>query len=412
MTALLLSLMLLMAFMPAAAFADDAGSEEDYALSFNDGYRGDSVYYYYITANAPGEFNQGDKLTVTDNGQTREFVYKFFDFYDEDWKTLSEYGLGVFYTWAEDYHFADINMWDQIGKSFSYAYYLYKVDEEGRPLDENGQPVQYKWDAAPVAFSQLITLTALDNHIEKTVKGVLYYVYTGESNARVINADPKTVKGSLSLPRIVNINGDPYPLTRLDGGSFAGCKGLTSVRLPDTLRVIDDGSFVNTGLKSLSIPATVKTIASESTGFMTYKDPKTGLTEKKKVPGFVVYAKTDTAGEVYAYDSGLKLITEKNAKAMKPALKAKALKNRKARLTWSKKQYAKGYQIYMKKTAKGKYVKAATIKKPGKTSWTCSRLAKKFIGKKAYFKVRTYTDVGNTIYYGKWSKVRSVRIKK
>lgn len=66
----------------------------------------------------------------------------------------------------------------------------------------------------------------------------------------------------------------------------------------------------------------------------------------------------------------------------------------------------------MKKTAKGKYVKAATIKKPGKTSWTCSRLAKKFIGKKAYFKVRTYTDVGNTIYYGKWSKVRSVRIKK
>lgn len=254
MTALLLSLMLLMAFMPAAAFADDAGSEEDYALSFNDGYRGDSVYYYYITANAPGEFNQGDKLTVTDNGQTREFVYKFFDFYDEDWKTLSEYGLGVFYTWAEDYHFADINMWDQIGKSFSYAYYLYKVDEEGRPLDENGQPVQYKWDAAPVAFSQLITLTALDNHIEKTVKGVLYYVYTGESNARVINADPKTVKGSLSLPRIVNINGDPYPLTRLDGGSFAGCKGLTSVRLPDTLRVIDDGSFVNTGLKSLSIP--------------------------------------------------------------------------------------------------------------------------------------------------------------
>lgn len=69
MTALLLSLMLLMAFMPNVAFADDAGSEEDYALSFNDGYRGDSVLYYYITASAPGEFNQGDKLTVNDHGR-------------------------------------------------------------------------------------------------------------------------------------------------------------------------------------------------------------------------------------------------------------------------------------------------------------------------------------------------------
>lgn len=76
-------------------------------------------------------------------------------------------------------------------------------------------------------------------------------------------------------------------------------------------------------------------------------------------------------------------------------------------LIWKKVKGAIGYQIYMK-SGKGKFKLIKTLKKAKKVKFTKKKLKK---GKTYTFKVRAYVKRGNRKVYGKFSKVRKIKIK-
>ena len=80
---------------------------------------------------------------------------------------------------------------------------------------------------------------------------------------------------------------------------------------------------------------------------------------------------------------------------------------KKATLTWSKISGITGYQIQMSKNGK-KYKTIKFIKKSSTSKFIKKKLKSK---KKVYFKIRTYIQSGKQKKYGKWSKVKAVRIK-
>lgn len=103
--------------------------------------------------------------------------------------------------------------------------------------------------------------------------------------------------------------------------------------------------------------------------------------------------------------------TDKPAKVTAPGsvkkLTAKNKKKKAVTLSWKKVNGAKGYQIQYalnKKLTKKKKSKIVT-----KTKFTVKKLIK---NKTYYFRVRAYKLDGKTKVYGKWSKIKKVKIKK
>ena len=52
----------------------------------------------------------------------------------------------------------------------------------------------------------------------------------------------------------------PQGVKRLAHGAFLGCAALEAVRLPESLEVIEREAFVNTAIRSITIPSSVKTV--------------------------------------------------------------------------------------------------------------------------------------------------------
>lgn len=94
--------------------------------------------------------------------------------------------------------------------------------------------------------------------------------------------------------------------------------------------------------------------------------------------------------------------------AAKVTIKSAKLKNGKVTLKWKKQSHVSGYQIYYK-VGSGKYVRRATKTSPSKVTFTSGKLKKK--NKTYYYKVRAYVKVGNTKYYGPFSKVKKFKNK-
>ena len=418
-----LCLALCVTFMPVLAFAGSgsgqggSGQSGDYSITWNDGKTTFEEYYYDITPDYPWQYEMGDKLTVTGQGKTVTFSYKFNNFYDKNWKAIEEYGYSLSNAWKEQYDFygAD-DPFDHIGGKYVFYRFLYKVNSDGKPLDAAGNVVDYPTDAEILGISKPVTVISILDNIHRTIDGATYYVYRNQKTANIVDFIPAKINGSLKIPKKIKINGKYYPVTSIDANCFSGCKNLTSVDLPNTLIHLVDKAFLNTGLKRIAIPDSVKDIRDFAVGYTAHVDKKTGDTVFKKVPGFVIYATSGSVASDYAYENGFKLITQKDAKKMKTKVRAKALKGKKVRLNWKKKKYASGYQIYLAKSKKakkkGKFKKVATIKTPNTVKWTGKKLSKKLKGKRIYYKVRTYTKVGSKNYYGKWSKVVSVKVKK
>ena len=86
--------------------------------------------------------------------------------------------------------------------------------------------------------------------------------------------------------------------------------------------------------------------------------------------------------------------------------KAKNVKGKKIKLSWKKIKGVKGYQVRYA-LSKGK-LKKAKIKACKKNSY----VIKKLKNKKYFVQVRAYKIVGKKKYYGAWSKVKSVKVKK
>ena len=187
-------------------------------------------------------------------------------------------------------------------------------------------------------------------------------------------------------------------MTSIGAPGFSNCKNMTRVILPETLKTIQAGAFADTGLKDITIPDSVDGIAGDSIG----------VADDKVVPGFVIYAKNNPVAEDYAYSMGIKYIDKKAAQSIKMKMTARLLKSKKALLKWKGKKYVTGYQIFKASKKNGKYKKAAVIKDPLTVKWKSKKYKK---GKTIYYKVRAFTKISDKTFYGKWSKVKRVKIK-
>lgn len=100
-------------------------------------------------------------------------------------------------------------------------------------------------------------------------------------------------------------------------------------------------------------------------------------------------------------------------KTIKDAKKAKAiiskLTNKKGKKLVIKLKKKSGYKYQIKVSTSKKFKKSVKTYKTSKTSYTVKKLKK---GKRYYVKIRTYKVIDGKTYYGKWSKVKSVKIKK
>jgi hypothetical protein len=101
-----------------------------------------------------------------------------------------------------------------------------------------------------------------------------------------------------------------------------------------------------------------------------------------------------------------------NARAAKVAkVKAKSGVG-KVTISWKKSKKASGYIVYMAKETKagkpGKFKKAGTVKSRKTVKFTKKKLT---VGKRYYFKVRSYIKKNGKVYKSKPSKTVSIRVK-
>lgn len=400
----LMTVMICMGFMLCMLFTEEASAEEgEYSLKV-EGTEGVTEVYSNDAAYYPDDLLQKRTITVVDDkGVSRDFKFKLLDYYDSDWKRMEDYGFTLYKKaiWEEGIDL--VNMENYIGQTISFQFLIYRCSEDGTPVDEGGNPVELK-DAEVLAVSDPISIKIMKYNPTVTINGINYTVFLQEKEDGAIVyvndeiTDPKSLKGKVTVLKNVTIEGTKYPVTAISPPGFAGCSNMTQIVLPDTITDIRNGSFCDTGLKSITLPDSVKSIAGGSIGF----------NEDKPVPGFVIYAKNNPVAEDYAYDNGFKYIDGNVAKATKVKMSAKSLKSHKAKLTWNKNTYVTGYQIYRASKKKGKYKKAAVIKKPSAVKWTSKKQKK---GKTVYYKMRAYTKISDKTYYGKWSAIKRVKIK-
>lgn len=135
---------------------------------------------------------------------------------------------------------------------------------------------------------------------------------------------------------------------------------------------------------------------------------KTSFVDKTVKPAKTYYYKIVVKAREAEYNSGLSVKYAKIKVLERPAIKVKALKGRKAGVSWKKVKGAKGYVVYIS-AKKTKGFKAVKTLKKGKAVKAVVK-AKKSV-KKLYIKVRPYHTVKGKRIYGPYSKTKSVTIK-
>lgn len=97
------------------------------------------------------------------------------------------------------------------------------------------------------------------------------------------------------------------------------------------------------------------------------------------------------------------------AKKAKTKIKAKAVKGRRANITWKRLKNVSGYEVYRATKKNGKFKRIGIVKNAAKTKFVSKKLKAK---KKYFYKVRSYTKVGSKTVFGKWSNTASVKARK
>ena len=77
------------------------------------------------------------------------------------------------------------------------------------------------------------------------------------SSGSVDNQDNSTYSGNITVPSKISYKGTEYTVIGIGGRAFFHATGLTSITLNEGLQYIDSGTFSNSGLTSIVIPASV-----------------------------------------------------------------------------------------------------------------------------------------------------------
>ena len=264
----------------------------------------------------------------------------------------------------------------------------------------------------------------------------------------------------------------PETVTKIEYAAFNECTALNEVVLPDSLKTLGEAAFwYCTGLKSVVIPSSVTTFGKDvfkgcegltayveegskaqeyintldfvKMGYryakelkLNYSTVTLGLTASKTLKATLspspLYsskvtfktsnkkvATVSSKGVIKAVGLGQATITVTTADGSKLSkkctvkvipqtvknLKQTAITNSSVTFTWSKISGVTGYKIY-KLNAKNEWKLLATT---AKTTYTDKTLS---MGETAQYKVRAYTTVSKTTYYGAYSSVLKVTVAK
>ena len=88
--------------------------------------------------------------------------------------------------------------------------------------------------------------------------------------------------------------------TTVGSQAFEGCTSLTDVTLTDSVKNLREAAFVNTGLTSIFIPASVTTMEYYCVGFTADVNETGWINGIDKIDSFVIYGYAETAAEEYA----------------------------------------------------------------------------------------------------------------
>ena len=364
--ALLLSLAMVLTFMPALAFANDIGDIPDESkiseiqedtlvdvhvteadpvatFKFVPAKSGYYAFESYGSANTEGAFLREDGT-----GRKSEYI----DYYRE-----LENFRAILYVNAGDTYYLQAKEW-LLGKA-DFKVKVYEIGwdayEESHGLYQyfGGAAVELKvgtvGDNSGLTYTWYLGDKKLDDTNKstyKTTKGGLHHcvvsdgkveqwIYfpveleTVEKNNLMFIFDPYNygrgdqdsvkvsadygsegcrIKGAVTIPATVTFC-DDVEREVAEIRRFENATEMTSISIPPTIKIIQGDAFVNTGLKSITIPPSVTEIGWKAIGFnASGKDEDGDYTNYTLVNGFIIYGKTGSAAEDYAKMQGITFI--------------------------------------------------------------------------------------------------------
>ena len=94
-----------------------------------------------------------------------------------------------------------------------------------------------------------------------TVDGLSYTINDDTSVSVGVEGNRQNLVGELNIPASVIYEGKSYSVTEIDGSGFWGCVNITSVNIPNTIKIISNGAFGGCdNLTSISLATSVETI--------------------------------------------------------------------------------------------------------------------------------------------------------
>ena len=109
-------------------------------------------------------------------------------------------------------------------------------------------------------LSVLMLLPILASADAVEINGI-YYNFIEKGKAAEVAKNPNYYKGSIVIPESVAYEGKTYNVTSIGSDAFSGCRGLTSVTIPNSVTSIGTYAFNGrSDITYLSIPYSIKSI--------------------------------------------------------------------------------------------------------------------------------------------------------
>ena len=94
-----------------------------------------------------------------------------------------------------------------------------------------------------------------------TKSGDLYYLYDTTAKAASVISGNYTSLNSITISESISIDNEQYAVTTISKGAFYGCYDTEVISIPNSVTTIEEYAFFNAGIKSLTLPSSLKTIA-------------------------------------------------------------------------------------------------------------------------------------------------------
>ena len=110
------------------------------------------------------------------------------------------------------------------------------------------------------AYENATYWNEFQNIVERplSIDGLYYNLDSSEGTATVVGILDKDYSGGITIPESIEYAGNTYSVTGIGNGAFEGCRGLTSVTIPNSVTSIGGEAFnACTSLTSISIPSSV-----------------------------------------------------------------------------------------------------------------------------------------------------------